>query len=61
MGADSCDEDMDHEKPQVLAECNSVLLTSKCFDVARFGGSALEAAKNFLEDKKVIDKSIDNI
>ena len=59
-GADSCDEDADHEKWQVLAECNSVMPTSSHNDVARFGGSALEAAKNFLKDNKVIDQFVDN-
>ena len=36
-GADSCDEDADHEKPQELAECNSVMPTLGHTDVAKFG------------------------
>ena len=54
-GANSCDEDADNKKPQVLVEYNSVMLTSSRDDVARFEGSALEAAKNFFEDYKVTD------
>ena len=50
MGADSCDEDTDNEKLQVLPECNSVMPTSSRNKAARFGGNALEAAKNSLED-----------
>ena len=38
-GEDSCDEDADHEKPQELAESNSVMPISSCNDVARFEGS----------------------
>ena len=59
-GADSCNEDADHKKPQVLAECNSVIPTSGCDDVARFGGSALEAAKKFLKGNKVVDQFVEN-
>ena len=47
-GADSCDDDTHHEKLQALAECNYGIPTLTCDDMARFGGSALEAAKNFL-------------
>ena len=54
-GADSCNEDADQEKPQVLAECNSVMPNLSHDDVERFGQSALEAAKYFLEENKVID------
>ena len=54
-GVDSCNADADHKKLQVLAEWNSVIPTSGCDDVARFRGSALEAAKKFLEDNKAID------
>ena len=49
MGADSCDEDADHEKLQALAECNSVMPTLSHDDVARFGGSPLEAASKFCQ------------
>ena len=34
--------------------------TSSCNDVARFGGSALEAAKKFLENNNLIDQFIYN-
>ena len=59
-GADRCGQDMDYEKLQALTESNSVQLTSGCNDMARFGEVALEAAKNFLENKKVIDQLVDN-
>ena len=60
MGVDTCNEDPDNKKPQVLAECNSVMPTLSCDDFASFGGSALEAAKNFLKDNKVIDQFVEN-
>ena len=46
---------MDDKKLHVLPEINSVKPTSGCTDVARCGEAALEAAKKFLEDNKVID------
>ena len=54
-GAEGNREDSDYEKLQALPECNSVKPTSSCADVARFGEAALEAAKNLLENNKVID------
>ena len=54
-GADSCRKDMDDKKLHVLPEINSVKPTSGSTDVARFGEAALEAAKKFFEDNKVID------
>ena len=48
-------KDSDCEKLQALPESNSVKPTSGRADVARFGEASLEAAKNFLEDNKVID------
>ena len=59
MAVDSCNEDMDYEKLQALVESNSVKPTSGHNNVERFGEVALEAAKNFLEDK-VIDEFVDN-
>ena len=50
VGADSCNEDANHEKPQVPAKCNFVKPTSNHSDVARFRGSAQEAAKRFVKD-----------
>ena len=47
-GADSCSEDMDCEKLQVLVESNSVKPISGCDDATRVGEIALEAAKKFL-------------
>ena len=48
-------EDNDYEKLQALPESNSVKPTSGRADMARFGEAILKAAKNFLEDNKVID------
>ena len=59
-GADHCGKDRDYEKLQELAESNSVKPTSGCDDLARFGEVALEAAKNFLKDSKIIDQFVDN-
>ena len=58
-GADGCNEDTDNKKLQALTECKSVMPTSSCNDIARFGGNALESAKNFLEDNKVIDQFVE--
>ena len=55
MGVEGNCEDMDDEKLHALSESNFVKPTSGCADVARFGEASLEAAKNFLEDNKVID------
>ena len=46
---------MDDEKLHALPEINSVKPTSGRADVVRFGEAALEAARKFLEDNKVID------
>lgn len=54
-GAEGNRADSDYEKLQALPESNSVKPTSGRADVARFGEASLEAAKNFLEDNKVID------
>ena len=54
-GAEGNREDSDYEKLQALPESDSVKPTSGRADVARFGEASLEAAKNFLEDNKVID------
>ena len=54
-GAEGNHKDRDYEKLQALAESNSEKPTSGCADVSRFGEDALEAAKKFLEDNKVID------
>ena len=53
MGADSCDEDMNSKKLQLLP-------TSSFDDVARFEGNSLEAAKNFLNDNKVTDQFVES-
>ena len=45
----------DDKNLHALPESNSEKPTSGCTDVARFGEAALEAAKKFLEDNKVID------
>ena len=55
MGAEDNCKDSDYEKMHALPESNSVKPTSDRADVARFGEASLEAAKNFLEDDKVID------
>ena len=55
VGAEGNRKDSDYEKLQALPENNSVKPTSSRADVARFGEASLEAAKNFLEDNKVID------
>ena len=55
VGAEGNREDSAYEKLQALPESNSVKPNSGCTDVARFGEVALEAAKNSLEDNKVID------
>ena len=54
-GAEGNRKDSDYEQLQALPESNSVKPTSGRADVARFGEASLEAAKNFLEDNKVID------
>ena len=54
-GAEGNRKDSDYEKLQALPESNSVKPTLGCADVARFGEASLEAAKNFLENNKVID------
>ena len=55
VGVEGNHENMDDEKLNALPESKSVKLASSFADVARFGEAALEAAKNFLEDNKVID------
>ena len=59
-GAEGNREDSDYEKLQALPESNSVTPTSGCADMARFGETSLEVAKNFLEDNKVIDEFVQN-
>ena len=54
-GAEGNREDSEYEKMHALPESSSVKPTSGRADVARFGEASLEAAKNFLEDNKVID------
>ena len=54
-GGEGNREDSDYEKLQALPESNSVKPTSGRADMARFGEASPEAAKNFLEDNKVID------
>ena len=54
-GVEGNREDSEYEKLQALPESDSVKPTSGCTDVARFGVTALEAAKIFLEDNKVMD------
>ena len=54
-GAEDNCKNRNYEKLQALAESNSMQPTSDHDDVVRFGDIALEAAKNFLEDNKVID------
>ena len=54
-GVEGNRKDSEYEKMYALPESNSVKPTSGCADVARFGEGSLEAAKNFLEDNKVID------
>ena len=54
-GADNFTATTDTEKPKFLAKCNFTKTTSSSDDVARFSEVTLEAAKNFLEDNKVID------
>ena len=48
-------KDMDDEKLHALPKSNSMKPTSGHTNVARFGEAALEAAKKFLKDNKVID------
>ena len=55
VGAGGNRKDMDNKKLHALLENNFVKPTSGCVDMARFGEAALEAAKKFLEDNKVID------
>ena len=55
MGAEGNRKDSDYEKMHTLPESNSVKPTSGRADMARFGEASLEAAKNFLENNKVID------
>ena len=54
-GVEGNRKDSEYEKMHALPEGNSVKPTSGRTDVARFGEASLEAAKNFLEDNKVID------
>ena len=54
-GAEGNREDSEYVKTHALPESNSVKPTSGHADVAGFGEAGLEAAKNFLEDNKVID------
>ena len=54
-GTEGNRKDSDYEKLHALPESNSVKPTSGRADMARFGEASLEAAKNFLEDNKVID------
>ena len=54
-GAEGNREDSKYENVHALPESDSVKLNSGCTGVARFGEASLEAAKNFLEDNKVID------
>ena len=54
-GAEGNHKDMDNEKLHALLESIFEKPTLGCADVARYGQAALEAAKKFLEDKKVID------
>ena len=54
-GTEGNRKDSDNEKMHALPESDSVKPTSSCAEVARFGEASLEAAKNFLEDNKVID------
>ena len=53
--AESNRKDMDDEKLHALPESNSVKPASGCTVAVRFGEAALEAAKNFFEDNRVID------
>ena len=55
VGAEGKCQDSDYEMLHPLPESKYVKPTSGCADVARFGEASLEAAKNFLEDNKVID------
>ena len=55
VGAEGNREDIEYDKLQALPESNTVKPAESCADVARFGEASLEAAKNFLEDNKVID------
>ena len=54
-GVEGNRKDSDYEKLQALPEGNSVKPTSGHADVVKFGEASLEAAKNLLEDNKVID------
>ena len=54
-GADNFAAALDTKKPKFLEKCNFAKTTSSSDDVARFEEIILEAAKSFLEDKKVID------
>ena len=55
VGAKGNCKNMNDEKLHALPESNSVKPTSGYADVARFGEAALESAKKFLKDNKVID------
>ena len=55
MGAEGNYEDNDYEKLQALPESDSMKPSSGHTDAARFGEVALEAAKNYLQNNKVID------
>ena len=52
-GADSHNEDGEHEKPQEWAQCNFEMPTLGWADAVRSGENALEAAKKPLEGNKV--------
>ena len=60
VGADNFAATTDTEKPIFLAKCNFAKTTSSLDDMARFSEVTLEAAKNLLEDNKVIDEFVDN-
>ena len=57
-GAEGNRKESDYEKLQALPESNSVKPTQG--RQPRFGEASLEAAKNFLEDNKVIDQFVGN-
>ena len=57
-GTDKCSKNMDDNKWQALAKSKSIESTSGCNDIARFGEAALEAAKKFFEEKRVIDSFV---
>ena len=55
MDAEGNCKDSDYEKLHALPKINSVKPTSGRTDVIRFGEAALEAARKFIKDNKVID------